>query len=485
MTSSNRVRLSSVRESQVGVTPASPRMRIKNFSTSGLTFTPEYLDPDTIRDDRMSPAPTLVFSSSGGPVTAQFRYPTPNSPESTDIVSALGAEWVETNSRDNDGTADSVISDVAVTGVVTVTTGTSFVARQLVRMSGFTNAANNGLKICTTGSATVPAFSAGLVAEAAPPGTARIKVVGLQGTAGDITATATGLGSTALNFTLFGLQVGQWINIGGATAITQFATASDRGFARITAITATALTLDNLPAGWSVDAGTGKTISIWFGDTIKNGQSIIPQTLEESFLGQSPPSHISYTGQVVDTYDLDLKSKTNAMVSVGYVGISAVAGTTALDTTYDPAILNEPMATNANVARVSEGGAALGTPNCAKSLTLSIKNNLRQRDCLNSGTPVSIVNGACDVTGSYSGYFGDLTLMNKFLAGTLTSISAAILKNNQAVVFDVPAATYNGGATPQVSGENTDVMQELQFMASYDAMTGAQIQINRFEYLEN
>ncbi|TGV23899.1 hypothetical protein EN811_31160, partial [bacterium M00.F.Ca.ET.168.01.1.1] len=88
----------------------------------------------------------------------------------------------------------------------------------------------------------------GITDEAAPAAAARMKVVGFQGSSGDITATSTGIGSTTLDFTTLGLTVGQWIKIGGIAAGEQFATAALNTFARITAIAANALTLDNLPA---------------------------------------------------------------------------------------------------------------------------------------------------------------------------------------------------------------------------------------------
>ena len=76
-----------------------------------------------------------------------------------------------------------------------------------------------------------------------------MKVVGFQAASGDITATATGLGSTSLDFTTLGLAVGQWIKIGGSATADKFATAALNSTARITAIAATALTLDHLPHG--------------------------------------------------------------------------------------------------------------------------------------------------------------------------------------------------------------------------------------------
>ncbi|TIU89309.1 MAG: hypothetical protein E5W09_34920, partial [Mesorhizobium sp.] len=94
------------------------------------------------------------------------------------LKTLMCSTWLNTPFRDNDGVADSVITGLAdTTDVATVTAGAAFVVGQLVRFTGFTPSANNGVLKCTTGSATVPAFlGAGFVAEAAPPATARMKV---------------------------------------------------------------------------------------------------------------------------------------------------------------------------------------------------------------------------------------------------------------------------------------------------------------------
>lgn len=487
MTSTNRVRVTAIRESQIGVTPGSPRMRTLSVNSVNAKFVPEYTDDPAIRGDRMNLANEKVFENTDVDLVMALRYPVPLSPEAQIWASAFFNDWVDTPSRDNDGTADSVITDINATGgVVTVTTGAAFASRQLVRFSGFTAAANNGTFLCTTGSATVPAFaSAGLVTEAAPPANARMKAVGFQGTSGDITATATGLASTTLNFTTLGLAVGQWIKIGGSALATQFATTALNGFARITAIAANALTLDNRPTGWTTDTGTSKTITVWFGDTIKNGLSMISQTLEVGFMGQTTPSYVGFLGQVVGTLSVEMTSKSGTIpVSVAMMGLSATRGTTSLDSVPDAAITNSSVTTNANVARISEGGVVLGAPNCARTLSISINNNVRARDCLQSASPVSLVEGEATVTGQYNGYFGDLTLYEKFLSGATTSISSVHVKNSQAIVFEVPAAKYTGGGSLDVGGKNADVVLPLDFTAFIDTLTNSHIQMNRFEYLE-
>ena len=75
-----------------------------------------------------------------------------------------------------------------------------------------------------------------------------------------------------MDFTTLGLAVGQLVKIGDASnAAYSFVTAANNSYARITAIAATALTLDNLPTGWTTDSGTSKTIRVFTADYVRVG----------------------------------------------------------------------------------------------------------------------------------------------------------------------------------------------------------------------
>src|SRR5215218_3456003 len=218
MTASNQVRLTAVKETTPGTTPGTPRMRTVRVTGESLAFTNSFLDSDELRSDRMNVDPIQVMQESGGGINFEMAYPDQDSPLSVMLESALWSSWTNTPARDNDGTADSVITDVNSTGgVVTVSgVGGTFAVGHLVKLEGFTNSANNVVARVTTSSATVPAFSgAGLVSEPVPPATAKMKVVGAAGVSGDVSANATGLTSVSLIFTALGLSVGQWIKIGG------------------------------------------------------------------------------------------------------------------------------------------------------------------------------------------------------------------------------------------------------------------------------
>lgn len=490
MASSNRTRLTSVIESTVGTTPTTPRMREMTVTGEGLNLRPMFVDPAELRSDRMTGDSILVGQQSDGTINYEMTYPLPNTPKDVDIRSALYAAWTQMAERDNDGTADSVITDVATLNtVLTVTTGTAFVASQLVRLTGFGVTGNNGVFACTTGSATVPRFvGSGITNETAPPAAARVKVVGFIGASGDITATATGLGSTSLNFTTLGLVVGQWIKIGGTGSGNRFATEALNTWVRVTAIAAAALTCDNLPSAWTTDSGTSKTIKVWIGDTVKNGTTQVGQTIEKGFLGQDTPTYIVYAGDVVNTYEITIPAQEKVTVAVSYLGMSGSESTTSLDVSPDapPALATYPVfAGSVNVARIGEAGLALGSPNFCRSLSININNNNTPIIANTSTSAVGITGHEATVTGNVSTYFGSRALLTKFYAGTPTSIVAILAKSPQALIVNIPRAIYTGGGLPNASGKNQEIMLDLTFRASKDeTVTNALITMDRFEYYE-
>jgi hypothetical protein len=484
----NRVRLTSVEEVTLGTTPDTPRMRRARMTGEGLQFQPAFTQSAEIRDDRMNADPSKTNETNQGPINGELSYPVDLSPFSAWLKSLFFNPWVNTPSRDNDGVADSVITGVAAEdGVITVLTGAPFVVGHLVRASGFTNAGNNGLQAITTGSATVPAVGDGILTdEAAPPATARLKVVGLQGTAGDIVAVADGLTSTTLDFTTFGLVVGQWVKIGATGAGFRLATAACNGWARVIAIAAHKLTLDNLPTGWATDTGTGKTLRVFFGDTIKNGVTTFSETLERGFMAQAVPSYIIQRGMIAGQGEFNFQSEQLATWTLTFTGMTGEISTTSLDDAPDPATTNRIMSAAVNVGRIAEAGVSIGGPNFIKSLKLTINNNLRPLSAIRDDGqvgPVDIGSGSADVTVALESYFGSAVLLQKLFAGTATNLNARVAKDSQAIVFGIPRVTFTDGSV-SAGGKNQDAMLPLTAQASIDPLTNAHVLMDRLEYFE-
>lgn len=484
MTETNRVQLATVREVTFGTTPGTPRMRLARFSGEGLKYSPKFIKPTEIRSDRMNVDPVKVNEDNSGPINGEFSYPEADSPASNFIRSLLWSDWVNTPTYDNDGTADSVVTDAGTTtDTYVVASGGALVKLgHVVRATGFTNSANNQIfRAASSTGTTIVGSSLSLTAETAPPAAAKLKVIGFQGAAADITATATGLGSTLLDFTTLGLAVGMWIKPDSTTSGLGFATAALNVPMRIAAIAANALTLDNRPSGWTTDAGTGKTIRCYFGDYIKNGTTRTSISIERGFLGQTVPNYILQKGMVAGQGEFSAATEQEITWSFSFMGLTGSNSTTAQDASPDAATTNSIMSANVNVGRIGEGGSATGTANPIKTNKISVNNNLRVITAKGTVGAVDIRAGDFDVTVEADAYFGDNTHLTKLLAATATAYNEWAAINSQMVVWDVPRVTWEDGS-PSASGKNADVTTPLKGSASYESTFAAHLIINRIPY---
>jgi hypothetical protein len=486
---SNRVRVSGIKEATIGVLPATPRMRTARITGESLQYSPQFFTPAEIRSDRMNSDPTKINETIGGGLNFEFSYPVDKSLMSEMLQSAFFNTWIMAPQWDNSETTSSL-------GAITVTTtiavvdqsgsggfaGTSVKAGHLFMLSGATNAGNNAVFKCASSTATTIVTS-GLTNETLPTTGARLKVVGFEGASADITATATGLGSTTLNFTTLGLTVGQWIKIGGTAVGTRFATSVLNDWVRIITIAATALTCDNLPTGWGVDSGTGKTIRCWFGDTLRNGTTRNSIAIEKSFLGQAIPTHILHLGQTADRLNLSFQTDQAITGTVEFMGVGASQGTTANGSSYSAAPTNAVFTGNASVGRIAEAGVAISTANWIRRVDLSFQNNLRRINGLGKIGAYELGVGEISLTGTLESYFSSNALYTKLMAGTISNLNARAQANNQAVILGLPRVTFTDG-NPAAGGKNQDVTLPLQYTTSIDPITGCEVILDRVEYYE-
>jgi len=476
--STNRVKLSKVRESTFGVTPASPAFKTRRATSHGLGINPQTVTSNEIRADRQVPDLILVAFQSGGTSGGEASFHVMDD----DLEEAVQGTWSATPSRDNAGTADSVITQVtAASHTFTHLTGVAFVAGQLVLCSGFGQAANNGVFKCTTGGTTTSIYAGATLAdEAAPAANARMKVVGFQGASGDLAISGSTLTSSTLDFTTLGLVPGMWIKLAG------FATTADNEFVRIASIAAHTLTFDRTPANWMNDAGTSVVISAYGGDFLVNGSTKRSNTFERQYLDQSPVGYELLTGQTLDKLSLTIPIANIVTFSEDWLGAGGtIANSRVAGATDIAAPTNDVLNSSTDIGRIGFSGANVIGPNFVQQATLDIANNLRRQQAVGHVEAVGIGNGEFTVTGTLTTYFGDKTGLDKLIANTLTSFDCRIGGadvNSPCYVLDLPSIKLSSGS-PGVSGKNADVMLPFGYQAIADATLGYTIGITRFEYV--
>ena len=483
LASGNRVRHAKIRETSFGVTPTSPAMKDLRVTTSNLNPNIDTVMSQELRTDRQIPDQTTVAIKAAGDINFELSF---NALDDF-IEEALQGAWANKPVITNTS-AGTPISALSTTAATVASGGASFLSGMICLMSGFANSANDKTAVVASSTGTTIVFPAStFTADASPATGATIRVVGFQGASGDITATASGLGSTTLDFTTLGISQGDWINIGGTATITQFATTANNSFARVVSIAAHALTCDNLTTGWTTDSGTGKTISVWYGDTVINGTALWTSTIERSYTDQGTPTYEYYTGSATNGLNLSLSAGQIITGSAAMVSQLATYVTTRVSGATDIAAPTYPVLNaTSNFGRIGVGGSALLGPNFIMSATVDISNNITPDMALGYLGAVGMTNGDFNVTGSLDAYFGDITILTNLLNNAVTALNFVVQDGNsprETYVFDIPEVKYSSGQIGGVA-KNQPVKQTIGYRGVIHPYLGYTMKICRFWYVE-
>ena len=163
---------------------------------------------------------------------------------------------------------------VSATGYV-VPDETLYFANMLILASGFTNSANNGLKLVTSVDAgTHEVRVAGLAVEGSPPAAAKILLVGIQGGAGNLDVDASGalphITSAVIDVSSLDLVPGEFIFVGGDLTANKFVNGANNGVKRVRSTAPGYIAIDKSDAAMITEASTTETVRIFFGRCLKN-----------------------------------------------------------------------------------------------------------------------------------------------------------------------------------------------------------------------
>jgi hypothetical protein len=485
--STNRVKLSKVRETTFGVTPANPVFKAVRETSSSLAANPKTVISAEIRPDRQVTDLILVDEDAGGDVAGEIAFGVADD----DFEEALQGTW-SNNPSIVVATADTEISDVSATTLTVAAGGAAFAAAMLTTMSGFSTPSNNKLARVSSSTATAIVYPAAtFTAETVPiPVGATVRHVGFEGASGDlaaVTAGGNGLQSTTLDFTTLGLSPGRWIKVGdGDNAGHSLATAADNGFCRISAVTAHQLSFDVVPTGWAADAGAGVALRVFAGDFLVNGSTIRSNTIERQYLDHAPVDYEYFSGQALNVLAVDAKQAAPATYTKTYVGKSAIiTPVRAAGATDIPAPEFGVLNTTSNVGRIGFNGSAVTGPNFVLTASFNINNNLRAQKAIGVLGAVGIGNGEFTVTGQLQTYFGDASVYSQILNNTQVSYDMRLGRkdgNRETLLFDFPAIKLSSGS-PSVGGKNQDVMIQAGFTAFRHVALGYTVSVGRFWYL--
>lgn len=481
--STNRVAHAKVREVSYGVTPPNPVFKPLRVTSSTLNTNPQTVTSAEIRADRQVTDLNLVGTITQGDIGMELSFASGD-----DLFEeSYQGTWVN-NPSITVVTAGVEISALSATTVTVAAGGAAFVAGTMVLLQGFPTAANKQRARVASSTATTVVFAvAAFTAESLPiPVGAYIRQIGFQGASGDLVATANGLTSTVLNFTLMNIAVGEWLKFGGTPVGDQFGiTPANNDFVRISGVSANALTFDRLPVGWAADAGTGKTIAVFDGDYVRNGTNLISSTIERQY--QTQPSYEYLTGMCIDKDSITVSAQKIVTRQISFLGrtgnVSVARFTGATD---GPTTNYQVVNASANVGRIAVNGANIASGNFVMEATLNINNNLRLLEAVGSIGAIGVGNGEFALTGTLNTYFADLTYYNILLNNTVTSFDFRVGRqdgNKETLLFDCPRIKFSAGA-PSVPGKNQNVMLPLSYQGLRDPVLGYTLQTTRWWYLE-
>lgn len=383
-------------------------------------------------------------------------------------------------------------SAVTATGY-TVADETLYQVGGLIYATGFSAAANNGMKVIT-GLAAGEIQCAGLVVDAAPASGAKIVVVGQQGAAGDIDVDTSGdlpkLVTGTLDFTTMGLIPGEWIFIGGDGAGMAFTNAENNGYKRIKSVSATEIVIGQSTTTMVSEASAAETIQLFFGRVLKNelGSLIKRRSYNvERQLGApetTTPNNVQaeyLVGAIPNEFTLNISQADKINADISFVATdneqrTAVEGVKS--GTRIPLVESDAFNTSSDFSSIKmfiyDPTNENANPLFAflTELTITINNNVTPNKAVAVLGAFDVTAGTFEVSGSTTAYFSTIEAVRAVRRNENVSLFAAVAKNNAGFILDLPLVGLGNGRL------NVEQDEPITLPLSMDAATAVALDPN-------
>jgi len=367
--------------------------------------------------------------------------------------------------------------------------GDGFFANDLLFAKGFAVAGNNGLKLVVSGAATSVVSTTALTAEVVPAPRGTISRVGHQFATADARIDSSGTYPkmtteiAGKDLTKLGVLPGEWIYIGGDTAVMTFATAADNGWARIRSVAAHYLEFDKTSGTMVNDNGAAKTIQIFCGRVLKNevGTAIVRRTYQlERTLGapdEDQPTQIQseyVIGAVPNELTINVPIADKITADLSFVGIDVEqrTGVTGVKTgTHNAVAEADAFNTSSDFARVrmSVVGTATALFAYFTELKLTIKNNVSPNKSVGVLGSFEVTAGIFEISGSLTAYLADLAATAAVRSNSDITLDIVLAKANTGIAIDFPIISL-GDARAKV-----ELDKAIMLPLTMDMGTGAKI----------
>lgn len=360
------------------------------------------------------------------------------------------------------GTAVPLTGIVASTKTYSAASGLgSFLAGSLVKASGFTNAANNGLKKVASKTSTTVVVVETCVDET-PASTATLETVGFQFASGDATFTLNDnyvrLNSAAITMTTLGLIAGEWVYVGGDTAI--MTPASNSGFARVSSIAAGYIEFDKTSWEGATDTASGKTVQIFFGSVLRNESNpalIVRRSYNiERTLGSDANGTMSeyLVGAVANELTINIPQADKVTVDLSFIAVDNEQrnGTTGVKAGSRPSLVeSDAFNTTSDFSRIKLAAVSATDSSpvplfaFATELSITVKNNVTPDKAIAVLGAFDITAGTFEIDGKLTAYFADVDAVAAVRNNTDITIDLVMVKDNAGILLDIPLLALGDG----------------------------------------
>lgn len=205
---------------------------------------------------------------------------------------------------------------------------------------------------------------------------------------------------------------------------------------------------------------------------LKIGTSLRSMTIEERSLDIS--QYRRFTGCVVSQLQVTCQVNATVNASATIVGSNMTTSTSPLDASITPYSINDPFDTYSGA--VLENGSPIAA---ITSADFTIDNGVSPTFVLGSAATPQLEYGRSRITGTIQAYFENLTLMNKFINETESSLQINMTTPSGAdtYTFLFPRIKYNGGSVP-ISNEQSRIIN-MPFAALYDPVEQTMLKLTK------
>jgi len=409
--------------------------------------------------------------------------------------------------------------ELAVTSVTAPSTygvaagGAIYIVGDILFASGFSKAANNGLKTVASSSGTTVVINE---TDLVTTDTGTIRKVGHEWAAGDLDVTASAayptLDSGAYDATLLNLIPGEWIFVGSDVATEAFATAANNGWKRVRSVTASTITIDKSSTDMATEASTTETIQVFYGSRRLRNRGVAANIVRRSYqierqLGYSDTTHdvpggfpqAEYLeGAVPSTLQVNIATADKMTFDIGFMGttFSQVPSHATVDqrkvgSSRDAVVESEAYNSSSDVARINLQQHSTTNENptplfaYVADLNFTIDNTLTANKAVGVLGAFDITAGIFAVSGSMNAFYADTATTTLIQTNADVTIDFHLAKANQGMSIDFPLVTLGDGR-PNVESDAA-IMVPLTFEAAsgakIDAAMDHTVLISWYDYL--